>query len=385
MNSDLQTLANLVSTTDQWEQAGALPQELLREALPLICALLPSARGLRLWLMADGSLQSAGSAGRMPKGKPQVPHHEALQAGAAHYDQDAARWTVSLRRQERLLGALEVMMEDKSERAQQDSVVLRLVADLWTSLLEKRAAADQAQRRTTIYTALAGCRSFADIARVLGEGLLHSGQRLVLNIALYDDKRHFIGLQTVAAASRNQVHDFNHTIDITLAELGTKMRRALQNGDIVIFEDVQAEADLSPRLKTWRENEPIIASCVIPLRSQGRVLGLLSVNTISGTLDYTDSEWRLFDTLANQIGGMSYGLLLAREAEQNMRSLQRLAQSKALVSHIAGQMQQQPDIAGILDLTVSQLGQALGARRARIRLAAPAVAAPPTPEHEAER
>ena len=385
MNSDLQTLANLVSTTDQWEQAGALPQDLLREALPLICALLPSARGLRLWLMADGGLQSAGSAGRMPNGKPQVPHGEALQAGGPYFDQHTARWIVSLRREELVLGVLEVMMEDKTERAQQDSIVLRLVADLWTSHLEKRVVAEQAEHRATIYTALTGCRSFTDIASVLGQNLLQSGQRLVLNLALYDDKRRFIGLQTVAAASRSQVHEFNSTIDITLAELGTKMRRALQDGEIVFFEDVQAEADLSPRLKIWRENEPIIASCVIPLRSQGRVLGLLILNNISGTPNYTDSDWRLFHTLTNQVGGMSYGLLLAHEAEQNMRSFQRLAHSKALVSHIAGQMQQQPDIAGILDLTVSELGRALGARRARIRLAAPAVAAPSTPEHEAER
>lgn len=47
---------------------------------------------------------------------------------------------------------------------------------------------------------------------------------------------------------------------------------------------------------------------------------------------------------------------------------QRLAQNKALANEIALQLQQQVDIDSLLNTTVTELGKALGAKRARIRL-----------------
>ncbi|MFW5772496.1 MAG: hypothetical protein ACOCZH_04150, partial [Phototrophicaceae bacterium] len=70
--------------------------------------------------------------------------------------------------------------------------------------------------------------------------------------------------------------------------------------------------------------------------------------------------------------------------EQNLHNFERLAHSRALVNQITGQMQQQQDMASILELTVSELGRALGARRARIRLAMPDTPHPHS-EDEAER
>ncbi len=390
MNPDLQTVAHLVSVTDQWEQTGTPPQDLLAQALPVFASTLPATRGLRLWLDDTDGLQVAGSAGDMPRGKPQVPHGEALQASHARFDKRNARWTVPLRREERLIGALEIMMADGTERDPQSVTMLDIVASLWGSALEKRAVIGQAQRRAVISTGLTACRSFTDIAGVLAKHLLRSGQRLVINLIRHDPTGAFAGLHTVAAASRSQVHALDIHIDITPEEMGQTIYRAIQDNEIVLIDDVQTDPGIGPRLKMWREDEPIIASCVIPLRSQGRVLGLLSVNTVRGGLHYTSFEWQLLHTLADQIGGMSNGLLLARQAEQNLHNFERLAHSRALVNQITGQMQQQQDMASILELTVSELGRALGARRARIRLAMPDTIAQPAtphphPEDEAER
>jgi len=48
---------------------------------------------------------------------------------------------------------------------------------------------------------------------------------------------------------------------------------------------------------------------------------------------------------------------------------QRLARSKALVNDISSQLQQQMEIEQLLDVTINELGKALGARKARIHLA----------------
>jgi len=65
--------------------------------------------------------------------------------------------------------------------------------------------------------------------------------------------------------------------------------------------------------------------------------------------------------LANQ-------LAVALENAKTYSQSQRLAQNKVLANEISLQLQQQIDIDGLLNTTVTELGKALGAKRARIRL-----------------
>ena len=71
---------------------------------------------------------------------------------------------------------------------------------------------------------------------------------------------------------------------------------------------------------------------------------------------------------------MASQLAIALENATTYVQSQQLAQNKALANEIALQLQQQVDIDSLLNTTVTELGKALGAKRARIRLGVQQVA-----------
>lgn len=72
-------------------------------------------------------------------------------------------------------------------------------------------------------------------------------------------------------------------------------------------------------------------------------------------------EQSVFSQLSNQLS-------VALENAMTYSQSQRLAQNKILANEISLQLQQQMDIDSLLNTTVTELGKALGAKRARIRL-----------------
>ena len=69
---------------------------------------------------------------------------------------------------------------------------------------------------------------------------------------------------------------------------------------------------------------------------------------------------------------MTDQLAVAIENAEAYTQSQRQARNEALVNDIATRLQRQTDVQSMLDITLSEMGKALGARRARIRLATPA-------------
>jgi len=97
-----------------------------------------------------------------------------------------------------------------------------------------------------------------------------------------------------------------------------------------------------------------------PLMSRGVTQGIFEVGyTSNRTLRQLDQS--VLVQLANQLS-------VALENAITYSQSQRLAQNKILANEISLQLQQQTDIDSLLNTTVTELGKALGAKRARIRL-----------------
>jgi GAF domain-containing protein len=103
------------------------------------------------------------------------------------------------------------------------------------------------------------------------------------------------------------------------------------------------------------------AALVELIFSRGVALGVVEIAS-KGATTYSETDVVIFKQVVNQIG-------IAIENAQAYMQSQRIARSKALVNEISTQLQRQVDIDSILNVTASELGRALGARRARIRLA----------------
>jgi GAF domain-containing protein len=98
-----------------------------------------------------------------------------------------------------------------------------------------------------------------------------------------------------------------------------------------------------------------------PLQSHGRILGVVGVGS-NQTHAYGDTDFAVFRQMTDQ-------LTVAIENAEAYTQSQRQARNEALVNEIGTRLQRQTDIQTMLDITMNELGKALGARRARIRLA----------------
>ncbi|MDZ4771142.1 MAG: GAF domain-containing protein [Chloroflexota bacterium] len=112
------------------------------------------------------------------------------------------------------------------------------------------------------------------------------------------------------------------------------------------------------------------SAMLAPIRTRDRRIGTVTV-TINGANAYTETDKAIFQQMVNL-------LAVALENASAYARSQRLARSEALVNEVTARFQQFSDIDGLVTTAVSELGKALGARRARIRLADPA-ALMPTP------
>ncbi len=107
--------------------------------------------------------------------------------------------------------------------------------------------------------------------------------------------------------------------------------------------------------------DPSLRSLLIaPIRSRGQVLGIV---TIGSTLPYryTETDQAIFQQMINQ-------LAVALENAQAFEQSQRATKNEALINDISTQLQRRSAVEDMLEVAISELGTALGARRGRIRL-----------------
>ncbi len=99
---------------------------------------------------------------------------------------------------------------------------------------------------------------------------------------------------------------------------------------------------------------------VTPLRARGNPVGIVQVGHRQPHI-YTEADVIVFQQMIGQLAA-------AIENAMVYERTQRQAQNEALVNNISSRLQQQVEIEDMIKLVVSDLGDALGARRARIRL-----------------
>lgn len=97
-----------------------------------------------------------------------------------------------------------------------------------------------------------------------------------------------------------------------------------------------------------------------PLSSVGVMLGVMEIGHHQPSA-YNTVDITTFQQMSNQLA------IALSNAEAYAQS-QKLARNKSLANDIITRIQQQPDVKSILEVTVHELGQALKARRGRIRL-----------------
>lgn len=134
----------------------------------------------------------------------------------------------------------------------------------------------------------------------------------------------------------------------------TSLGAVIKGRDMIALSDANLG---DTRFTLDAEPRSVLAS---PLFARGVIVGVIEIAT-ARAYAYEDTDAVVFRQFATQLS-------IALENAQAYNQSQRVARSKALVNEISSQMQQQQEFEDVLNVTIEQLGRALGARKGRIRL-----------------
>jgi two-component system NtrC family sensor kinase len=175
-----------------------------------------------------------------------------------------------------------------------------------------------------------------------------------MSIALYDTRQGKLRIV-------GQYDEGKTSIDIEngafISTTGTFVGQVWETQEMVSIPDTRELPILASRPQQDLTTRSVM---VAPIRSRGRLLGTVTVGCLL-PYSYGDTDQPIFQQMINQ-------LAVAIENAEAYTQSQRAARSEALINEIATHFQQHSAVEDMLQIAISELGQALGARRARIRL-----------------
>lgn len=217
-------------------------------------------------------------------------------------------------------------------------------------LNEARRQAERLQRASTFGQSL---QSTLDLAAILETALTESGQILPIDrmsIALVGDED---GVLRTIAMYANGENYLTLTNGAPVLNPGSIIARAWEREEFIHIADTLQEAGNV-------EIPEVRSLMIMPM-----ILGVQSLGTVTVGCErpyaYSETDVAVFRQMASQLAA-------AVENAAAFARSQRIAKNEGLVNDISAQLQQQIDIQSMLNVAANELGRALGARRARIRL-----------------
>ncbi len=224
--------------------------------------------------------------------------------------------------------------------------------------LQNRRLVSEAERRATQLQRIAAFNQTAqaslDMGRILETMINEASQMLPQNqmsISLFDTSDH--QLKVVVQQTDDNLR--LTTKDGDIIPLMGHMQTVWEKAEPLYIPDLRTvthDMDASVTLRSW---------LLIPVMGRGSVVGIVSVGS-DQAYAYSQTDISLFNQLVTQFG-------VVLENVDAYRQSQQTARNESLVNDISAQLQRQLDIQGMLNVTAAELGKAIGARRARIRLA----------------
>lgn len=174
-----------------------------------------------------------------------------------------------------------------------------------------------------------------------------------MSIALFDSDQK--ELRIVAQYEDEQI-DIDLENGALLPISGTLVGDVLEKQQPIYIENVDDSQQLRRgQLTTMR------SLVVAPIRSRGQILGTVQIGSHRPHA-YSETDVALLQQMITQF-------TVALENAEAYAQSQRAAKNQALVNTITAQLQRNADVQRMMEVTLEELSRALGARRARARLA----------------
>ncbi len=220
-------------------------------------------------------------------------------------------------------------------------------------LAEAQRRADQLQRITAFSQS---AQATLDLPTLFNNMLLESAQMLAqdqMSISLYDSPRDALRVVAQHTAGITSVSP----TDGDLIPISGQIAAVWNSREMLHIPDVHQlrdHPDPDSDVRSW---------LLAPIVVRGQALGLVSVGSTRPYL-YTEADVALFQQMVTQ-------LAVAIENTEAYSQSQRMVKNESLLNAISTQLQSQTDLEHMMSAAVNELGKAIGARRARIRLGTP--------------
>lgn len=136
----------------------------------------------------------------------------------------------------------------------------------------------------------------------------------------------------------------------------------------LVIDDVTHAEILPPDTRDLFARIGIYGVMIVPLVVFGEVIGSLGLDLYSADKRFSKQAVETASLVAAQIAVSLQNIRLYSDAQARAEQLQKIARNEALLNTIVSRYQTISTIDGLLNLTVRELGQALNARRGRVRL-----------------
>jgi GAF domain-containing protein len=259
-----------------------------------------------------------------------------------------------------------------------ESALVEAVASQMALAIENARLFEEAQRRlqeiTTLYEASQACISISDqeslLAGIIEAAVRTTGATLGSVMLVDEEKGEYIFGATYGMSEE--------TIAAIQTELHIPLDEGLVGAVVTAGQPlVIADVGTDPRWIPLETKEPMRSFLGVPLvGGDGRPLGAINLSHPEVGA-FIEDHVRLLSTFANQA-------VLAIENARLFEATQARARRERTIREITGEVQRSIDLDSILQITVRELGKALGASQAVVRLGTEAELATPTVKRQAD-
>lgn len=197
------------------------------------------------------------------------------------------------------------------------------------------------QRQASTLTQLSECRDFADIARVLAENLLESGQFITINLFEFDEDGVPYLLRTVATANRGGAFPADAILTDDRASLTQFYQEVSKTGDFLAL-DVVNDKRIPIVSRELLQAQKVRSIYGLGVRAEGRIVGVIGFNDTKRPLMLTPIETKTYQGLVRQAAVIIENRnMLARTASdlEELRTLYDLTSTLVQVTNMPEMLQ----------------------------------------------
>ncbi|MFP3854796.1 MAG: GAF domain-containing protein [Anaerolineales bacterium] len=290
--------------------------------------------------------------------------NEASTVGQTYLSEDRSEVAVPVRVRGETIATIAARKPESGEQwTEEDVALMESVAGQAALALETARQYTEEQRRVTelevvnrVSQAASQLLRLETLVRMVGRQIYGVVSGEFVAIGLYDEEK---GELEYPYALQMGEETSLPTTDASQGLAGVVIR---SRQPLLLAENIQQQAaDLGVRI----EEDPAPQSWLgVPMLVGDQLVGLIIVQDYERTRSFTEDDLALLSTVAGQ---MATALQNTRLLEQ----VQRTARRERLIHEISSKVRQSPDIETVLETTAREVGRALNATRATVRLGHP--------------